>query len=215
MLYYLNKSDLVINTNLDGEIDVYTYTNVFWRKGLQKYVMIIKIEKILNFHISKLREELHNINKNIVLENRNQEKKLLEGQANIMREKINHIDKHIKALNNNTFKNIVLKELQEFVLPQHVNLVNVEFDNKTPNVFVFANVAYDLTTRKPYEIKKEEAGVDAVRQIFGYMKARGIKNGIVGAQEITTKGKNLMKEYNNNHNVNIKFWDYTELSSFN
>ena len=66
-----------------------------------------------------------------------------------------------------------------------------------------------------YEIKKEEAGVDAVRQIFGYMKARGIVNGIVGAQEITTKGKNLMKEYNNNHNVNIKFWDYTELSSFN
>ncbi len=66
-----------------------------------------------------------------------------------------------------------------------------------------------------YEIKKEEAGVDAVRQIFGYMKARGIKNGIVGAQEITTKAKNLIKEYNNNHNVNIKFWDYTELSSFN
>ena len=65
-----------------------------------------------------------------------------------------------------------------------------------------------------YEVKKEEADVDAVRQIFGYMKARGIKEGIIAAQKLTTKAANLVKEYNRNHKVNIIFWDYTMLSLF-
>ena len=66
-----------------------------------------------------------------------------------------------------------------------------------------------------YEVKKEEACVDAVRQIFGYMKARNIKDGFIAAQKMTVKAENLMKEYNNNHDVNIKFWDYTQLAIFN
>ena len=66
-----------------------------------------------------------------------------------------------------------------------------------------------------YEVKKEQADIDAVRQIFGYMKARGIKDGIIAAQTLASKAENLMKEYNNNHDVNITFWDYTQLAIFN
>ena len=66
-----------------------------------------------------------------------------------------------------------------------------------------------------YEVKKEVAEVDAVRQIFGYMKARDIKDGIIAAQKISSKAQNLMKEYNDKHDVNIIFWDYTQLAIFN
>ena len=47
------------------------------------------------------------------------------------------------------------------------------------------------------------------------MKARGIKDGIIAAQTLASKAENLMKEYNNNHDVNITFWDYTQLAIFN
>ena len=66
-----------------------------------------------------------------------------------------------------------------------------------------------------YEVKKEEADTDAVRQLFGYMKARGVVEGVVVAQKLTSKARNLMHEFNKNHDVNITFWDYTTLGMFN
>ena len=73
-----------------------------------------------------------------------------------LRKYMDNISNKIKSLGNNAFKNTILKEMVEFVLPNHKSRVNIEFDTKTPNIFVFANVAYDLKTREEYEIKKED-----------------------------------------------------------
>ena len=72
-----------------------------------------------------------------------------------------------------------------------------------------------------YEVKKEEADTDAVRQLFGYMFSRGITRGIIASQKLTSKAKTLMDEINRvcrddyQIDFNMKHWDYTQLSMFN
>ena len=156
LIYYLNKSDLVINVDSDGEIVVYTYDGLFWVKGLQKSKMLNKMEKILYYHRGKKTEELNELNKKLILESAQDKKQKLEMEITCLRKYMDNISNKIKSLGNNAFKNTILKEMVEFVLPNHKSRVNIEFDTKTPNIFVFANVAYDLKTREEYEIKKED-----------------------------------------------------------
>lgn len=156
LIYYLNKSDLVINIDSDGEIVIYTYDGLFWVKGLQKSRMLNKMEKILYYHRGKKTEELNELNKHLILETAQDKKQKIEMEITCLRKYMDNISNKIKSLDNNTFKNTILKELVEYVLPNHKSRVNVEFDTKTPDIFVFANVAYNLKTREPYEIKKED-----------------------------------------------------------
>mgnify|MGYP003147493350 FL=1 len=71
-----------------------------------------------------------------------------------------------------------------------------------------------------YEVKKEEADTDAVRQLFGYMFSRNITRGILASQKMTSKAKNLMDVINKRCeelklDFNIRHWDYTTLNMFN
>ena len=71
-----------------------------------------------------------------------------------------------------------------------------------------------------YEVKKEEADTDAVRQLFGYMFSRNITRGILTSQKMTSKAKNLMDVINKRCeelklDFNIRHWDYTTLNMFN
>ena len=71
-----------------------------------------------------------------------------------------------------------------------------------------------------YEVKKEEADTDAVRQLFGYMFSRNITRGILASQKMSSKAKNLLNVINKRCeelklDFNIKHWDYTVLDMFN
>lgn len=71
-----------------------------------------------------------------------------------------------------------------------------------------------------YEVKKEEADTDAVRQLFGYMFSNDITRGIIASQKLTSKAKNLLEVLNQKCmeqklDFNIRHWDYTTLSMFN
>ena len=56
------------------------------------------------------------------------------------------------------------------------------------------------------------ADTQAVRQLFGYMKSQNINSGMLGAQKISPMAQNLVDDYNDNHGVDIKFWDFTNVS---
>ena len=62
-----------------------------------------------------------------------------------------------------------------------------------------------------YELKREKIDTQGVRQLFGYMKSQGIKEGVLGAQKITEHAQNLVDDYNDNQDVNIIFWDFTSV----
>ena len=63
-----------------------------------------------------------------------------------------------------------------------------------------------------YELKRELIDTQAVRQLFGYMKSQNINSGMLGAQKISPMAQNLVDDYNDNHDVDIKFWDFTNVS---
>ena len=63
-----------------------------------------------------------------------------------------------------------------------------------------------------YELKRELIDTQAVRQLFGYMKSQNINSGMLGAQKISPMAQNLVDDYNDNHGVDIKFWDFTNVS---
>ena len=44
------------------------------------------------------------------------------------------------------------------------------------------------------------------------MKSQGTKVGILGAQKISPFAQNLIDYYNDNHDVDMKFWDFTTIS---
>ena len=80
---------------------------------------------------------------------------------------------------------------------------------------MIAPTATDNPGEQVWEVKKEEADTDAVRQLYGYLKARDIKSGTIAAQKLTSKAKNLMEQLNKDKNVDMKYWDYTTLAIFN
>ena len=80
---------------------------------------------------------------------------------------------------------------------------------------MIAPTAADNPGEQVWEVKKEEADTDAVRQLYGYLKARDIKSGTIAAQKLTSKAKNLMEQLNKDKNVDMKYWDYTTLAIFN
>ena len=68
-------------------------------------------------------------------------------------EKIKEVSKTIGSISTHAKLNSVLSQMKISLMSKQQN---IRFDAKTPHVFCFNNIAFDLDTGEEYDIKKED-----------------------------------------------------------
>ena len=129
--------DIVFTT----QTELFIYYNRIWQND-DKMVMNIfqnKIIDLCNTYLQKLYEEQKSCDD--------------EDQMKKFADKIKEVGKTIGSISTHAKLNSVLSQMKISLMSKQQN---IRFDAKTPSVFCFKNIAFDLNTGEEYDIQKED-----------------------------------------------------------
>ena len=124
------------------QAEIFVYYKRFWRKDdkMVMYIIQKKIIDLCNAYLQKLYEE----------------QKICPPEEIEMRglgKKIEETGKTIGSISTHAKLNSVLSQMKISLMSKQQN---IKFDAKTPNIFCFNNIAFDLNTGEEYDIQKED-----------------------------------------------------------
>jgi phage/plasmid-associated DNA primase len=123
------------------QAEIFVYYKRFWRKDdkMVMYIIQKKIIDLCNTYLQKLYEEQKSCDD--------------EEEMKKFAEKIKEVSKTIGSISTHAKLNSVLSQMKISLMNKQQN---IRFDAKTPNIFCFNNIAFDLDTGEEYDIKKED-----------------------------------------------------------